>query len=233
MAVTVSVDDGVALVTMDDGGHNTFTPERFEQLTAVLDDAGDDVTAFVLTGREGMLSAGLDLKYMQSAGRDGVRRLLVLFGQTLMRWWTEPRPTVCAATGHAIAAGTMMAMACDHAVAADGDFWWGLTETQINFAMPAFGLTLARHNVRADRVDDLVLPGARIPAAEAVEVGYADQLAPPAEVLDRATARARELASLPSTAYAATKQRLRGAAAREVLDGLEADLDDMASFLGA
>lgn len=232
MSVTVEVDDGLALVTLDDGAQNVFNPTRFEELITVLDDAGDEVTGFVLTGREGMFSAGLDLKFMQAEGRDGVRRLLVAFGKALMRWWTEPRPTVCAATGHAIAAGTMLAMACDHAVAADGKYWWGLTETQIDFAMPRFGLTLARHNVRTDRLDDLILPGRRIAAYEAVEVGYADELAPPEEVLDRAIRHARTLTQLPPTAYAATKQRLRGAAAQHVLDGLEADLDDMDAFLG-
>lgn len=233
MAVTVDVDgDGIAVVTMDDGAHNALDPERFDQLTAALDDLPDTATAVVLTGRPGILSAGLDLAFMQTAGADGVHDLLVRFGTTLMRWWTEPRPTVCAAGGHAIAAGTMLAMACDHAVAAEGEFWWGLTETQIDFAMPRFGLALATHNVRNDLVDDLVLPGERVRPARAVEVGYADVLAPPGQVMDVAMARARELAALPARAYGSTKQRLRGDAAGTVLDGLVDDIDSMRSFLG-
>ena len=233
MAVTTTIEDGVAVVTLDDGAHNVLNPAVFDDLRAAFATTREDVTAFVLTGRPGMTSAGLDLKYMQTAGPEGVAGLLVKFGETLMDIWTQPRPTVCAATGHTVAAGTMLSMACDHSVAADGEFWWGLTETQINFAMPRFGLALARANVRADLVDDLVLPGAKVTAARAVEVGYADELAPPDEVLDRALAHARTLAALPARAYADTKDRLRGDTARTVRHGLADDIASMSAFFAA
>ncbi len=233
MSLQVAVtDDDIAVLTLDDGAKNALDPDRFRELIAALDDADDDVRAFVLTGREGVLTAGLDLKFMAATDADGVGELLVLFGRAMMRLWTEPRPTVCAATGHALAAGTMLAMACDHAIAADGEFAWGLTETQINMTMPAFGLALARSNVAADHLDDLVLQGRRIDPATAVDVGYADELVPVDQVHDRGLAVARELAELPSAGYAATKQRLRRDAAERVLAGLDDDIADMRSFLG-
>lgn len=231
MEITRSLsDDGVLTLTMDDGKKNALDTDAFRAIEAGFDGAGDDVRAIVLAGNDEIFSAGLNVKFMASAGRTGVQDLLVAFGRTLMRVWLEPRPTVAACTGHALAAGTMFAMACDHAVAADGPFWWGLTETRINFEMPHFGLALARHNVRNDRIDDLILPGAQITAADAVEVGYADVLAPKAEVVARAQAKAAELAELPPAAYAGTKRRLRGMAADAVLNGLE---DDITALLAA
>jgi enoyl-CoA hydratase len=184
----------------------------------------------VLTGREGVLTAGLDVKWMAAHGGDGVERLLVLFGQALVRWWTDPRPTVCAASGHAIAAGTMFGMACDHAIAAEGGYW-GLTETRIDFELPEFGIALARHNVRADRLEDLLLPGARIDAAAAVEAGFADEVVPADQVLPRAREHASGLAQLPARAYAGTKRRLRGADADAVLAGLDADIAALTAHL--
>jgi enoyl-CoA hydratase len=223
-------DHGVLTVTMDDGNKNALVPEVFEGLIAVLDDE-TEARAVVLAGREGILTAGLDVKWMAANGRDGVERLLVLFGRCLVRWWTDPRPTVCAATGHAIAAGTMFGMACDHAVAAEGGYW-GLTETRIDFELPEFGIALARHNVRADRLEDLLLPGDRIDAAAAVEAGYADEVAAPDQVVGRAQRRARELAELPARAYAGTKRRLRGADAETVLSGLDSDIAALTAHLG-
>lgn len=220
-------DDGVVTLALDDGAKNALDVPAFE----AIDDAFDgcaDAPAIVLTGREGILSAGLNIKAMAGMDRDGLHELLTVFGRVIMRMWLEPRPTVCAAPGHAIAAGTMLAMACDHAVAAEGPYKWGLTETQIDFEMPRFGLALARANVRADRLEDLVLPGRAIEAAAAVEAGYADELAPVDEVLARAQAHASELAQLPRGAYAGTKRRLRQEAADRVLAGLD---DDIASLL--
>ncbi len=228
MEITRSLsDDGVLTLTMDDGNKNAFDTDAFNAVTEAFDAAGDDVKAIVLSGNDDIFSAGLNVKYMATAGRAGVEELLVAFGRTLMRVWLEPRPTVAACTGHALAGGTMFAMACDHAVAADGDFWWGLTETQINFEMPHFGLALARANLRNDRIEDLILPGARIRAAEAVEVGYADELVPQGDVRKVAQAKAAELAQLPPLAYAGTKNRLRRMAADAVLNGLEDDIQDL------
>ena len=230
MEIRPDLTDGVLTLTMDDGRKNALNIEAFDAITAAFDDAGD-ARAIVLAGNGDIFSAGLDIKFMQSAGRDGIHRLLVRFGLALMRVWMEPRPTVAACTGHAVAAGTMFAMACDHAVASAGEYAWGLTETQIDFEMPHFGLALARANVRADRVDDLILPGARIDAATAVEVGYADELADHEDVLARAQEKAAELAQLPPGAYAGTKRRLRGMAAEAVLAGLEDDIEALLSRL--
>ena len=218
---------GVVTLTLDDGKKNVLGIEAFEAITAAFDD-NHDAPAIVLAGRDGIFSAGLDVKFMAAADRNDMHRLLTSFGRTMMRVWTDPKPTVAAATGHAIAAGTMLAMACDHAVAADGDFWWGLTETQINFQLPQFAIALARHNLRNDRLEDLLLPGSRVSATDAVEAGFADELAAPADVLARAQAKAAELAGLPPAAYAGTKQRLRGMSAEATLTGLD---DDVAALL--
>lgn len=229
MAVQSRTEDGVLVITLDDGDKNALVPATFQAIIGALD-TPSDASAVLLAGREGILTAGLDVKWMAANGRDGVHRLLVAFGTALLRLWTDPRPTVCAATGHAIAAGTMLGMACDHAVAAEGGAW-GLTETQIDFEMPVFGIVLSRANVRADRLEDVILPGARLTAEAAVEVGFADELAPPDEVIPRAQRRAAELAALPARAYAGTKQRLRGAAAAEVLAGLEDDIAALTEHL--
>lgn len=233
MSLQVDTVDGICTLTLDDGARNALRPETFDAIAAALDDAGVDVTAFVITGRDGTLTAGLDVKFMASAGGDGVRDLLTRFGRTWMRVWTEPRPTVLAATGHCLAAGTMLSMACDHAVAADGEFAWGLTETQIDFEIPEFGLALARANVRADRLEDLLLPGRRIGPGDAVECGFADELVPLDQVLARATEVATALAGLPARAYAGTKGRLRGAAADAVLADLDTDIDALTAHMPA
>jgi enoyl-CoA hydratase len=223
-------DHGVLTVTMDDGDKNALVPAVFEGLIAVLDEEAD-ARAIVLAGREGILTAGLNVKWMAANGREGVEQLLVLFGRCLVRWWTDPRPTVCAATGHAIAAGTMFGMACDHTVAADGGFW-GLTETRIDFEIPEFGIALARHNVRADRLEDLLLPGERVDAATAVDAGFADEVVALDQVRARARGGGEGIVETPPPPPPKTKQRLRGSDAEAVLAGLDADIAALTAHLG-
>lgn len=219
--------DGVLTITMDDGARNALRPDTLDALVATLDETADDedARAVVLAGNGEVFTAGLDVKWMQQADAASIGAMLRGLGRCVLRLWTDDRPTVAACTGHTVAAGTMLAMACDHAVAADGPYSWGLMETRIAFEMPRFGIGLARANVAAHRVDDLVLPGAVCSPTEAVEVGFGDELAPLDEVLDRARARALSLLGLPAHTYAGTKQRLRAELARELLDGLDEDID--------
>lgn len=216
-------DDGVATLTMDDGKVNAFDVDFFRSLNAAFD-ACSDAAAIVLAGRPGMFSAGLNVKVLAALDTDGMTDLLVEFGNTMMRVWLEPRPVVAAVTGHAIAGGTILAMTCDHAVAAQGEYRWGLTETTIGFPLPSWIIAIARGNVASHRIDDLLLPGRLVGPDEAVEVGFADVTAPEGDVLGVAQARARELATLPLATYAETKRRLRGPAVEAGLHDVEADI---------
>lgn len=230
MAVLRTVDErGVATLTLDDGKVNAFDPAFFAALDDALDACADDA-AVVVAGRAGVFSAGLDRTLLGTGDDDAIGDLLVAFGRSMLRLWTEPRPVVAAATGHAVAGGTILAMACDHAVAAE-DGYWGLTETRIDFEVPYFGLALARANVRADRLEDLLLPGERVTAEQAVAAGFADVVVAADQVLPDAQERARELAQLPARAYAGTKHRLRGDAARSALAGLADDISALTAHL--
>lgn len=221
MTITRTVEDGIAVVTLDDGKVNALDVERFAALDRALDGCADD-RAVVLCGREGVFSAGLD-RAVLGASPDDIAALAVALTRTTMRLWTEPRPVVAAVTGHAIAAGTILALACDHAIAAAGDFRWGLNETAIGLVLPQWVVDLARSNVRADRFEGLLLPGRLVGPDEALEVGFADEVAPAGEVRDLALRRAAALAGLHRQVYAANKRRLRGTAAQEALTALERD----------
>lgn len=227
MTITRTVaDDGVATLLMDDGKVNAFDVEFFANLGAALDECAQDA-AVVLVGRPGMFSAGLNTKLMAGMDLDGLTELLVHFGQTMLRVWTEPRPVVAAVTGHAIAGGTILAMACDHAVAADGDYRWGLTETTIGFPLPQWIIAVARGNVGANHLDRLLLPGRTVTPADALDVGFADETTDPDDVVGRATTHARALAMLPRATYAETKRRLRQPAVDAVFDSIETDTREL------
>lgn len=227
MELRSEIEDRILTITMDDGARNALVPDDLAALSALLDETAEDgdSDAVVLAGNGQVFTAGLDVKWMKQASREDVASMLTGLGRTVMRLWSDARPTVAACTGHSVAAGTMLAMACDHAVAASGDFSWGLMETRIAFEMPVFGIELARANVAAHRIDDLILPGAVCDPDEAVDVGFADEVAPIDEVVDRARARALALTELPLHTYAGTKRRLRDATITRVLDGIDADIE--------
>jgi enoyl-CoA hydratase len=220
--------DGVLDVLLDDGGPNVLRPDVLDDLRVAFTSHPD--APVLLRGRDGMFSAGLDLRWMVAHTPAEIGELLVACGRALMTVWTHPRPVVAAATGHAIAAGTMLAMSCDHVVAAQGGAW-GLNETTNGMEIPRFGIDLAAARLGPRDLDALLIPGERIDAARAAEVGMADDLAAPADVVPRAEARLAALAALPAAAYAGNKRRLRGRSADRVLAELDADVASLVEGL--
>ncbi len=222
--------DGVLDVALDDGGPNVLRPEVCTALDELLRTHPD--APVLLRGRDGMFSAGLDLRWMVASPPEDIGELLRACGRLLVTLWTHPRPVVVAATGHAVAAGTMLALCADHAVAAEGGAW-GLNETTNGMEIPRFGITLAAARLHPTDLDRLLIAGTRLDAARAVEVGMADVLAPPDAVVPAAEERLAELAALPAGAYAGNKRRIRGADAEAILAGLDADVTTLVDGLRA
>ncbi len=225
-------DDGIATIQLDDGGKNLISLEMIDAIEKSLVDASE-ARAIVLAGREGVFSAGLDLKYVQANGPDGAVELIEALGRLSLTVWGDPRPTVAAATGHALAGGTILAMTCDHVVAADGPFKWGLVETKVNLEVPEMGLALAAQRMQPRHINQYVLPGTAIDAATAAAIGYADEALPPEDVLPRAVEVARQRAELPAGAYAGNKMRLRGAVIAGIRERSKADVQAVVRHLRA
>lgn len=220
--VTTRHDDGVVEVVLDDGAMNLLRPDVLDALAAALADARE-AEALVVAGRTGVLTAGLDLAWMAGADDAGIVGLLTRLGGTLLDLWTHPAPTVCAATGHAVASGTLIALACDHAIAGEGGMW-GLVETRIGLEMPEVGVELARAGLAPGVVATVLLDGPRMDAARAVELGLAHELVPAGHVRARALEHARHLAGTDRAAHAGTKRRLRAALAERLRPRIEDDV---------
>ena len=69
--VRYSMHDGVATICIDDGKRNALAPQVLQEIHAAFDQAEEDDAIVILTGREGVFSAGFDLKVMKRGGKIG------------------------------------------------------------------------------------------------------------------------------------------------------------------
>jgi enoyl-CoA hydratase len=206
--VTTTIEDGVAVLRFDDGKVNVLSYAAIEALAEGLDQAQRDARAVCLVGREGTFSAGFDLSVM-TAGLDSALALTAAGGKLMLRLYLHPQPVVVAVTGHALAAGVLLAAACDVRIGADVGAKIGLNETAIGMSLPSFAIELAR-----DRVTPRALVAATLGAqvydpGGAVEAGWLDQVVPAEDCLSTAMAEARRLGDYSPAAYAQTKRMLR------------------------
>src|SRR4051812_30180188 len=143
MTVTTTIEDGVAVITLDDGKINAISHDVIDGINAALDTASKDAKAVLVRGNDRALSAGFDLKIMQGGDVDTMAGLVNAGGEMLLRLFRHPQPTVVAATGHALAAGALLVLACDTRIGTPGNAKIGLNEVAIGLALPDFAIELA------------------------------------------------------------------------------------------
>jgi enoyl-CoA hydratase len=211
-AVTTERRGSVVVCHIDDGKANALSTEVISAIRDVVLGAerDDETAAVVLHGREGSFSAGFDLGVMRGGDLSAIVGLVSDGGDLAKTIFGASVPVVAACTGHALAAGALVLLACDVRVGADVNCKIGLNEVAIGLVLPGWAFTLAVERLSKRHLQRSVA-GARVTGpVGAVDAGYLDEVVAPADVLEVAVARAEEMAALDRRAYAATVRTLRG-----------------------
>jgi Delta3-Delta2-enoyl-CoA isomerase len=203
---------------------NALSPELMAALTAALAQAAaaaaepapasapaasGRVAALVLSGAPGMFSAGLDLPFLLTLDRAGIRVMWNNLYALLRSLAASPLPVVAAITGHSPAGGAVLAIHCDARVMADGDFRIGLNEVRVGLPLPPVIFAAMRRLVGRRQAERMCVSGALVSPAEAARIGLVDEVVPADQAVERAAAIAAELAALPRAAMAATRRLAR------------------------
>ena len=229
--VTFEVDRSVATLTMDDGKRNALSPAMFDELYDALERAEREDAAVVITGREGVLSAGFDLKVMKAGGVQAVKMLRAGYGLTA-RLLSFPKPVVIASPGHAYAMGAFLLLSGDYRFGVPGPYTYVANEVAIGLPMPRVACEVLRLRLNPAARERAVILSEEFSPEEALQVGFIDALVPVERLLDEARSKAAALLELDPAAHAISKKRLRADTLRNIRASLPLDLGD-AVVLGA
>lgn len=221
--MTTTIEDGVAVVRLDDGKVNALSHAVLDALSAGLDRAQADADALCIVGRPGKFSAGFDLSVMKD-GIEAAQGLVAKGGEVMLRLYLHPQPVVAAVTGHALAAGALLALSCDVRIGADAPAKIGLNETSIGMPLPLFAVELARDRLAPTALAQATLGAETYAPQDAATVGYLDRVVATDECATEAIGEARRLGAYSRGAYAQTKQVLRQPLVDRVAAGAAEDL---------
>jgi len=166
--------------------------------------------ALVLSGREGMFSAGLDVPVLIELEREDLSRGLTAFFDAIEALASSAVPVAAAITGHSPAGGAVLSLCCDRRVMAEGDFAIGLSEVRIGIPVPRIVADLATRAVGRRVGEALCVSGKLLNPVEALEVGFVDELAPVGDVVASARRWCERIIEAPAQALAETRSVLRG-----------------------
>jgi len=189
---------------------NALNPALIRAIAEALAGADTGGTrAVVLAGRPGMFSAGLDVPELLAHDRAGIVDLWSTLYSLLYQLATYPLPVAAAITGHSPAGGAVMALFCDTRIMAEGDFRIGLNEVQVGLPMPPVIFRALSWVVGPHRAELLAGGAHLVNSAEALRLGFVDEVVPAEHVVEHAVAWCRERLALPANAHATTRRMAR------------------------
>jgi enoyl-CoA hydratase len=216
-----TLSDNIATLTLDDGKANVVGPAFLDNINAGLDRAEQETaSAVILRGREGMFSAGFDLGEFKKGPEAGLAMVQRGF-ELLIRLYSFPLPLVAACTGHGIAMGAFMIMACDMRIGTRGAFKMSLPETAIGMELPPILLALAASRITPLHMTRVALLSEAYTPDQAVAAGFIDEVVTVEELTARSAAVAQQLAQLPQAQFAANKLSVRSATLQAMRDSLQ------------
>ena len=183
--LTYEATNGIARLTINrPERRNALSYEVMEGLRDNLVRArtDDDVRVVIVTGAgEKAFCAGADLGGIaEGVGAAALHDARGALADVFRSMWSLGKPTVARVRGYALAGGFGLALACDVVVAAD-DAVFGTPE--INVGLWPYMITVPLLRSMPPKVAlELMMTGRRVPADEAADLGFVNQVVPAAEL---------------------------------------------------
>lgn len=141
--VQYRVQDGVAILTLNDPPANTYTYDMMQELDRSILDArmDEDVHVILITGNgEKFFSAGANIKMLSEVTPTFKYFFCLHANETLSRLEQTPKLVIAALNGHTVGGGLEISMAADIRIARKGAGKMGLPEITLG-VLPGTGGT--------------------------------------------------------------------------------------------
>jgi len=235
--VKVSVEDRIAILTIDHPPANAFNAQTIKDLDSAFDEvmADPDVKTIIITGAgQFCFVAGADINEIKEqidAGRAGeeVKGELITEGQTLFnKIEMSTKPVIAAVNAICLGGGLELAMACHVRIASD-TARFGQPEVNLGI-LPAWGGTARLPRlVGRGKAIELILTGDMITAQEASRLGLVNSVVPSGQVVRTAKGLAKKITSKSAVAASAILEAINHGMEVGLLEALDLEKE---KFIG-
>lgn len=227
--ILYEVEDGVGRITLNKPDKlNALSWGSWAEIETAIEAANEDdaVRCVLITGAGRGFSSGTDLtvgadddRPRPYQGRAGVLRTVHRCTATI---YDCCKPTIAAVNGVSVGAGFSLALACDIRIASETARFSAIfikrglsADTGSTWFLPRL--------IGMDRALEMLYTGRMVEAAEAERIGLVTEVVAPDQLLERAHALAREIASGPTLAVEINKRLAREGMQRNLPEQIEAE----------
>ncbi len=177
--IQYEVQDGVAIVTMDDPPANTYTHEMMREMDDAILQArfDEDVHVIVIRGEgEKFFSAGANIQMLRTSDPYFKYFFCLHANETLNRLEQTPKLVIGALNGHTVGGGLEIALACDLRLARANGGMIGLPEVNLGVLPGTGGTQRLGRLLGKSKAIEMMAEGRTFGFDTALELGLVNQV---------------------------------------------------------
>jgi enoyl-CoA hydratase/carnithine racemase len=205
--------EAVARITISNPAkRNALDHEILDGLATLMEELDDGIATrcVVITGSEGMFSAGYDIGDIPDEvfAEEAERLVAHPFSRAIEAVEAFPFPTLAAVNGHALGGGLELALTCDLRIAARG-VKLGMPPAKLGLIYSHTGLEKFIDAVGPARTRELFFVGRNLSADRAEQIGLVNEVADPDVLEESSIALAAEIAGNAPVSLRGNKEIIR------------------------
>ncbi len=193
--VDYRVEDGIAIIELNDPPANTYTYEMNRQLDDAILEARMDDSAHVIIVRgkgEKFFSAGANINMLNTVTPRFKYFFCLHANETLNRLEQTPKLVIAALNGHTVGGGLEIAMAADLRIACQGNGKIGLPEVTLGVLPGTGGTQRLSRLIGKSKAIELMTKGTTFSFEEAKDLGIVNEVFPKESFWDDVIAYAKQ-----------------------------------------
>ena len=212
--IAFKIENGLAIASMSrPKNRNAFTPDFLTAIQGAIETCqnNEEISALILTGTDGVFSAGGDIKGMIKRIKSGnqdpdyIRKRIYKLNDWLHQLRNLEIPVIAAVNGPAYGAGFGLALCADFILASESASFCAafcrigaIPDSGVLFTLPRM--------IGMQKAKELMYTGRPVGAQEAKELGITMEVYPANELYEASVALAHRMQNTSSTAFAITKR---------------------------
>jgi len=209
--IKVSQKGQIQILELNRPKVNAINEELIKSLNDALDkiEKDDSIKGIILTGQDGIFSAGLDIVALYDKDREYMQSFWILFSTLLLRLYSYPKLIFSAISGHSPAGGTVLSIMTDYRIMSKGNFLIGLNEVAVGLSMP-IGIGRVFQSLLGERMaEKMTLMGELVNPERAQLIGLVDETVDSKELLTYSISIMEKWLRLPFDKQIQSKLSLR------------------------
>ncbi len=200
--------EGYAIIQLNNGKVNVLNKAITDEVSAALSEMkmDDSIKGIIISGRPHCFCAGLDVVALATGGDEYVRDFWRSNFQMMLDLIHFPKPVVCAITGFAPAAGTILALCSDYRIMGKGDkHVLGMNEFKMSLSIPELYCDIYAYALGEDRAFALMQQAALYNSDIALDLGLIHESIEVDHVLNRAEEYMAQILQVDTDAFIETR----------------------------